>query len=78
MEKAPAPGEIWQHSKTKGEYEIIGIGKLQLKIESLDMEDCVTYKALSDGKLWTRPLEDFLEETPNEEGNMIPRFIKLK
>lgn len=78
MEKIPVAGEIWQHSKTKGEYEIVGIGKLQVKVESLDMRECVTYKALSGGNLWTRPLEDFIEETRNAEGDMVPRFIKLR
>lgn len=46
----PQTSEIWQHYKTKWEYEIIGIGQLQVKIDSLDMKECVIYKSLSDKK----------------------------
>jgi hypothetical protein len=74
----PHTGEIWQHYKTKGEYEIVGIGQLQVKTEDLDMKDCVVYKALSDGKLWCRPMEDFLETVENEAGEQAPRFSKVK
>ncbi len=74
----PHSGEFWQHYKTKGEYEIIDIGKLQVKVDSLDMEECVIYKALSDGKLWVRPLTDFVEILINEEGEEVPRFHKVK
>ena len=75
--KTPAVGEIWKHYKTNGEYEISGIGKLQVKVESLDMEDCVVYTALSDGKLWCRPLADFVEKVTNEKGESVPRFSKI-
>lgn len=73
----PQIGEIWQHYKTKGEYEIIGIGKMQVKIEELDMKECVIYKSLSDGKLWARPLEDFVELVITEEGQQVGRFVKV-
>jgi hypothetical protein len=74
----PAIGEIWQHHKTKGDYEIVGIGKLQVKEVSLDMVECVVYKALSDGQLWTRPLVDFVEYTDDGAGGTVPRFSKIK
>ena len=73
----PQTGEIWQHYKTKGEYEIVGIGQLQVKVEDLDMKECVIYKALSDEKIWVRPLSDFLETVENEEGSNVPRFSKV-
>lgn len=72
----PHRGEVWQHHKTKGEYEIIGVGKLQVKVDSLDMQECVIYKALSDGKLWVRPLVDFVEILINEKGGRVSRFTK--
>ena len=74
----PKAGQIWQHYKTKGEYEIISIGKLQVKVESLDMVDCVIYKAVSDGKVWVRPLADFVETVLNETGERVPRFHKVR
>lgn len=74
----PQTGEIWQHHKTRGEYEIIGIGQMQLKIEALDMKECVIYKALSDGKLWVRPLDDFTEYIENETGENVLRFSKIR
>ena len=78
MKHEPRPGEVWQHYKTKGEYEILGIGKLQVKIESLDMKECVLYRTLSDEKLWARPLEDFIEEVSLENGELVPRFSKVR
>ncbi len=78
MYEKPTPGEIWQHYKTKGEYEIIGIGQMQVKVESLDMKECVIYRALLDEKLWCRPLEDFMEDVELEEGIRLPRFSKLR
>ncbi len=73
----PQTGEIWQHYKTKGEYEIIGLGQLQTKVESLDMKECVIYKSPA-GTLWARPLADFVEDIKNEEGEMTPRFKKVR
>ncbi|MCF7844049.1 DUF1653 domain-containing protein [Candidatus Gracilibacteria bacterium] len=73
----PQAGEIWQHYKTRGEYEIIGIGKLQTKVAELDMKECVIYKAPS-GSLWSRPLADFIEEVLNEGEEKVLRFTKIK
>ncbi len=74
----PQIGETWQHYKTKGEYEIIGIGKLQVKVEPLDMVDCVIYRAILGGEFWVRPLVDFAETITNEEGKEVSRFLKVK
>ena len=74
----PQEGEVWQHYKTKGEYTILGTGQMQVKITDLDMKECVIYKALSDKKLWVRPLVDFVEEVNNEEGNPVQRFIRIR
>ena len=73
----PQPKEIWQHHKTKGEYEIIGIGQLQTKVAELDLKECVIYKSPA-GTLWARPLTDFVEIIINKEGESVPRFQKLR
>ncbi len=78
MENTPRIGEIWQHYKTKGEYEIIGLGQLQVKIEELDMKDCVIYRSLADQKQWVRPLEDFTEILTLEDDMTAGRFAKLR
>lgn len=70
----PHIGEIWMHYKTKGEYEILGFGQLQVKIEELDMKECIIYKALSDQKVWIRPCNDFIEDI----GEGVRRFEKVR
>jgi hypothetical protein len=74
----PQIGEIWQHYKTKGEYEIVDLGKLQVKVDELDMKECVVYKSLEDNNVWVRPLADFVEIVKNEEGNDVTRFSKVR
>ncbi len=66
-------GEVWKHLKTGGEYEIVEFGVLQVKSD-LDMSECVVYRNLEDGRIWIRPLIDFLEVL--EDGEV--RFIKIK
>lgn len=51
---------------------------MQVKTEALDMKECVMYKALNDGKLWCRPLEDFIEEIELKEGVKVPRFARVR
>jgi hypothetical protein len=66
-------GEKWKHVKSGGEYEIVGVGRLQVKNEDLDMAECVIYKSLQDsgeykaGCIWVRPMNDFLDG----------RFVKI-
>lgn len=74
----PQVGEIWQHYKTKGEYEVIALGKLKTKDASLDMEDCVVYRVLLDGSVWVRPLTDFVEILTHKEGVNVFRFHKIR
>ena len=78
LKNIPAEGEVWQHYKTKGEYTVLGVGQLQVKSTDLDMKECVIYKSLSDGKLWVRPVDDFIEPVDTAEGNTPQRFIKLR
>jgi hypothetical protein len=42
--------------KTKGVYEIVDLGQLQVKIDSLDMAEVVVYRSLANKKLWVRHL----------------------
>ncbi|MEN9551857.1 MAG: hypothetical protein RI935_234 [Candidatus Parcubacteria bacterium] len=76
--KKPNTGEIWQHYKTKGEYEIINTGRLQVKESTLDMAECVIYKALTDNTIWIRPIHDFMEEVTIEGGATCYRFTKVR
>lgn len=78
LKNFPIEGQVWQHYKTKGEYTILGIGQLQVKSADLDMKDCVIYKSLSDGKVWVRPMEDFIEPIDTAEGDATQRFIKVR
>lgn len=78
LKNIPTEGEVWQHYKTKGEYTILGIGQLQVKIADLDMKECVIYKSLSDGKVWVRPLTDFTEHVDTTESANTQRFTKVR
>ena len=73
----PQKGEVWQHYKTKEEYEIVGTAQMQVKVEELDMKECVIYQAISDKKLWVRPLTDFVEKI-EFNGVAMPRFAKVR
>ena len=66
-------GEVWTHYKAGGEYEIVEMGKLQVKNE-LDMAECVIYKNRVDQAVWVRPMVDFLEEVAPG----VMRFKKLE
>jgi hypothetical protein len=75
----PTIGQVWKHVKSGGEYEIMEMGKLQVKGE-LDMADCVIYRSLQvsgefkEGSIWIRPVADFVEMGSGGE----PRFILVK
>jgi hypothetical protein len=73
----PQVNEIWRHYKTKGDYLIINLATMQLKIEALDMKPCVIYKALNDEKIWVRPLVDFIEPVNGDDGVQVGRFSKV-
>lgn len=74
MENLPKVGEIWTHYKAGGNYEIIEFGQLQVKTE-LDYTECVVYKNKDDGKVWIRPIADFVEVV--DVKNNILRFKKV-
>jgi len=64
-------GKTFKHYKG-GIYTVIDV--------ALHTEDCsslVIYKAHSDGTLWARPLDMFLE-TITHQGKIIPRFETIR
>jgi hypothetical protein len=73
----PQVNEIWKHYKTKGEYQIINLATMQVKDEALDMQPSVVYKALTDEKIWVRPLVDFVELVNGEDGVQVNRFSRV-
>ena len=71
----PREGEIWKHYKGT-EYDILHIAEMQTAHEPYDMKECVVYKAKTDGRVWVRPLLEFIE-TVNVRGFEEPRFMKV-
>lgn len=72
-------GEKYMHYKTKGVYEILNMCTMQApESTGLDMCECVIYKKEDDNKIWVRPIEMFLEEVKNENGEKVERFKKTK
>ncbi len=74
--KLPKKNEIWKHVKTNRLYIIHEVGKLQTKVEQLDMQPCAIYSLQSDRgattEFWIRPLCDFVDTINN-----LPRFVKM-
>jgi hypothetical protein len=67
---------VFRHKKNGGEYVLIGYGKMQAdtwedmtyrhQVTSVDMREVAIYRAVDDGSLWVRPLEEF------EDGRFVP------
>lgn len=56
------------------EYRVLGVAK-----HSETLEDLVVYEGLSESgisKMWTRPLEMFLDEV-SVDGKSVPRFTYI-
>lgn len=78
MEHSIQIGQIYQHYKTRGEYEILYLATLQAREESgIDMASVVVYRALADGSIWVRPVDYFLE-TLSHEGQLVRRFTLIR
>jgi hypothetical protein len=73
----PTPGQIWKHYKTQSAYEILGIGKMQVNVDTLDLQTCVIYRSITDQSLWVRLLIDFIEMIMVEE-KKVPRFTFVR
>lgn len=63
----PAAGERYQHRKG-GTYEVLGVGAMQagdwcdaVWEVSVDMAPVVIYRSETDGLIWVRPVEEFLD-----------------
>ena len=58
---------IYKHFKGG---EVLVFGTANTPDESID----VLYKGMQNGKIYARPLESFLDEIKNAEGEMVERF----
>lgn len=65
--------EIYKHFK--GDYYII----LEIGKDAETMEDCVIYRSLyEEGKVWIRPLDNFLEEVDHKKYPNINQKYKFE
>lgn len=60
-------GKKYFHHKDKTKfYKVLEVGKLQINDERYDLVEVVIYKALYEdaslGKIWVRPISEFLEK----------------
>lgn len=65
------PQQRYRHLKSGGEYQVVALARMQAKdwnssgspdsFQSIDMEQVVVYRSLSDGEVWVRPIRDFCE-----------------
>lgn len=66
------PGTTYRHVMSHGEYEIVSVGKMQAKgwfcyddeVDQeikCDMHEVVIYRSLTDGMVWVRPREEFMD-----------------
>lgn len=49
-------GDIYQHVKSEGLYELLYEGRLER-----DMTNVVVYRYLLDGRVWVRPTHEFYD-----------------
>ncbi len=66
---------VYQHSKTKHLYRVIGIAKHSETLENLVIYESLYKDAMS--QFWVRPLEMFLEPVLIN-GKTVPRFVFIK
>jgi hypothetical protein len=52
-----------RHVKTGGDYEKIGVGRIQSSTPLNDMQEVVIYKSMTDGSLWAREAAEFNDVT---------------
>lgn len=71
-------GQVYQHYKTRGEYEILYLATLQAREDSgIDMAPVAVYRALTDGSIWVRPVDYFLE-TLEYNGQAVQHFTFVR
>ena len=60
--EAPQPGSLWRHVKRGSLYLILGTAVRQDSGNpAREGEVLVVYRSESDGRLWTRPLAEFVD-----------------
>jgi hypothetical protein len=57
----PRPSSKWLHVKSGREYQVIGIGRLQIADPKWDMTELVLYGNPGDPMIWARPLDEFVD-----------------
>lgn len=65
-------GAVYEHVKTGTRYRLLAVGK-----RTKTLEDLVVYEALYDntvGKVWIRPVAEFIGEAKSPDGTFHPRF----
>lgn len=75
MEKEIKPG-IYKHFKTGNLYRVWFVGKHSETLESM-----VAYQALynnPESEYWMRPINMFLDEKIDKDGNKVQRFTFVK
>lgn len=69
-EDLPRVGQRWTHTRTGTVYRIALLGMIEPT-----GEPAVCYQAvIGDGRVWIRPLADFLGEATGQPGT--PRFVR--
>lgn len=59
--------QLYRHKKRGTVYEVVGIATLQVDGPQ-DMAECVIYKDIISGRVWVRPISDFLDGRFEEAG----------
>ena len=72
MVQIPKPDEIYKHYKGDN-YKIILISRLESHPEQILVSYIPLYETESEIKVWTRTLENFLEEV-EVDGKKVKRF----
>lgn len=69
-------GGMYEHVKTGNRYRLIAVGK-----HTENLEEFAVCEALYDntvGKIWIRPLVEFVGEAQSNDGTFHPRFRLLE
>ena len=72
MVEIPKPDEIYKHYKGKN-YKIILVSKMESNPEQILVHYLPLYETEGEIKVWTRSLENFLEEV-EIDGKKVKRF----
>lgn len=65
LEKVEIGKEYFHYKDKNKKYKVLFLGKLQMTDKKYDLIDMVIYETLYEndfGKIWVRPLDEFLEK----------------